>query len=200
MKLRTLTIAALLMLAVACGGDAVTAPMVTSVPPTSAPFAAPTLVGGFAGISSADSVLLGLGRLKDTPPPELDISATRLDGDEVPRIWTDWMVNTRHVLADGDVIEYCENGVGTELFNEFSLSATFTWSVATSPGSRWNVGKLTFAPDDVSTSRYGGGGIVGEAGFSWPLDPSRVSEDGLLVPDFGGDLRILVFESVGCGQ
>ena len=120
-----------------------------------------------------------------------------MDGDEVARIWTDWIVNTRHVLADGDVIEYCENGVGTELFNEFSPNATFTWSVATSPATLWNVVKLSIVPDDVSTSRKPPG--IGE-GLVWQFDPLEVSEDGLLVPDFGGDLRILIFESLGCGR
>ena len=195
--IRTLTIAALLMLAVACGGDGETAPTATSIPPTSAPFAAPTLVGGSGAISVTDAALMGLGRLKDSPPPELDINATRLDGDEVVDIWTQWIANTKHVLADGDVMEYCENGVGTDLFNEFSPNATFTWSVATSPASRWNVVKLSIVPDDISTSRKPPGI---EEGLVYPFDPSRVSNEGLLVSDFGGDLRIQIFESVGCGQ
>ena len=180
--IRTLIIAALLMLAVACGGDAV--PTATSVPPTSAPFVPPTAISGGSEVSSTDVTLLNLGPLKNIPTA-LGPDSPRLPADEVERIWTEWMTNTAR-LGGSSFWEFCAGGVarGVVHKDDTSLEGEYTWSVNKSRATAWNVASLIL----------GGNEEVFPSGDESILDlhPTEQGSNQL------GEL--LVFEHPTCGQ
>ena len=168
------------MLAIACGSDAVPA---TSVPPTFAPFVAPTAIKGSSEISTTGIALLNLGPKKDVPI-ELGADSPRLPADEVQRIWTEWLTNIAIVIGNASLSEYCDGGNGNYVFDtQFSNldGESFTWTVNKSPATAWN----------VATVRWGGNAFLDGAGFDL-RPPTGVK--------FSGQGEAVVFDNPTCGQ
>ena len=158
--LRSLTIAVLLMLAVACGGDAAsetapasdvvstaTATAVISVTPvpTSVPLSAR---------SSQDWAIRGLTSLR-TFPSDLEAESNPLPRNEMEALWSEFLRGTRAVDNESgqEVFDLCSDlsGMNLEWFDETELEAApFTWSVRRDPGGGWNAIRLESVTDDPS--------------------------------------------------
>ena len=155
--LRTLTIA-ILMLAVACGGDAETAPMVTSIPPTSTPYVSPTSTPVVDVSSLVGRELLGLERLREFPE-ELKSGSPPLDRKEAAEIARVFRSDTRVVGSDS-MIDFCSDGTGLViLWRELPdfEGTRFRWEIQPNPAGRWNKPRVAVSYDD-------------QIGDSWPFD------------------------------
>ena len=158
--IRTLTIAFALMLAVACGGDAVPA---TSIPATATPIATfapsptteptPTPVKMAVFQPNPDLMPLGiplgdltaqqyeiLGYTVANFPPEMERGEPFLGADQVVELWEDFLsgarMETQHQSTE---VLYCSNGQGIVIREDDQLvGRVFLWEMSHSPASRLN--------------------------------------------------------------
>ena len=194
--LRYLLPGLLLLLAMACGGDAEIDPTATSVAPTAAPFVAPTTERLLQESSASVWEILGLTSIRDVPVA-LERESPRLPSDEVADLWNQFIGGTVQIdnVSGRQFFETCSDGTGHYLdwwTPDISLSAnglageSFTWVALKDRGGAWNTGKMEFTLDDPS------------------LDPAPSAtnfafarEDGAWAFAFPG-IEFVVFESPNC--
>ncbi len=195
-SLRTLTIAALLMLAVACGSDkseSVAPPQVTSTAET---FVAPTTERLVQQSSAAVWELLGLTTIRDVPAA-LERESPRLSSDEVTELWNQFIGGSVQVdnVSAQRFFELCSDGTGRYLdwwtpaltLTPNGLDGeTFTWKVFKDRGGSWNSGKMEFTPDDSSLDL-----VLSATNFAFARD------GGAWVSVFPG-IEFIVFDSPNC--
>ena len=174
-RLRYLLPGLLLLLAVACGSDAETAPTVTSVPPTSTPYVSPTFTPVVDLSSLVVRELLGLERLREFPE-ELKSDSPPLDREEAAEIARVFLSNTR-VAGAIHLDEYCSDGFGQVLFvgkNDFD-GALFQWEVLPDPAGRWNRPRVVLSILDPDLTAFLE--AIGEGDTVWILDEEVISKD-----------------------
>ena len=190
--IRTLTIAALLMLAVACGGDAI--PTATSIPPTPAPFVPPPTQTSVADVSAGVAELLGFESIRDFPE-ELKSDSPPLDREVAAEIASAFMSDVR--LANGPVIiDFCSDGSGrmiNGLEADFA-NQPFQWEVQANPAARWNQPRILFTFDDHALASFieAQGALIS---ISPPVD-GELRFGGA----FAGGAKTVVFDNPTCGQ
>ena len=165
----------LLMLAVACGGDAVPA---TSIPPTSAPFVPPPTPTSVADVSAAVAGLLGLESVRDFPE-ELKSDSPVLDREEAAEIASAFLSDSR-IVGSSSITDFCSDGSGRILVAPFGDSdfddALFQWEVLPNPAGRWNEPRVLMYMDDFELAtllRV----AVGVAAITWILDEEVIDEE-----------------------
>jgi hypothetical protein len=201
---RTLAIAAMLLLSVACeSGEAVivvqnTAEVIRTPAPTPSVPSIMKRIGKAGRISEVSATQLGLGDSKALPA-SLTQGNDRLSASVVQQIWTDWLSNSKHLIIDKGYSvyeEYCGDRTRNVLFPGTEPDddpASYRWGVEMRAGSRWNVGTLIYDTDRTPTPDV----------FATPtrtlLDPSHVSESGNLLQS-GEEVELLFFEGGDCGS
>ncbi len=198
--IRTLAIAALLMLAVACGGDEVAAPaptpnnvsQQTAVP---APISS-TPLNPVSGLSASQWALRGLTTLRQFPTT-LEAESNRLPESLVVTLWDEFLGGTIWVnnLSGIELFEFCSDNTGTHLqfFDDSSLEdLDFTWSIVHPGDGAWNAIVITNAAHDFTGSLLveRGAGVF----FVPPVSSSLRTTSGPI--DTGG--TTLFFESPAC--
>ena len=169
----------LLLLAVACGSDAVPA---TSIPPTSAPFVPRPTSTSIADVSPGVAELLGLERVRDFPE-ELKSGSPPLDPEEAAEITRAFLSDTR--FAGREVTDFCSDGSGQIVAFGGEVGEIFHWEVLPNPVGSWNEPAVWMYMDALDPAR-----VSAVATFRWFLDEEVIDKKN------PGE----VFDNPTCGQ
>ena len=172
--LRYLLPGMLLLLAVACGSDAVPA---TSIPPTSVPFVPPPTVTSVADVFAGAAALLGLESVREFPE-ELKSDSPPLDREEAAEIARVFLSNTR-MVGSPSITDYCSDGSGQifvapRIYPAFD-GALFQWEVLPNLAGRWNEPRVLMTFDDpyfVTLLE-----AAGLSAITWILDEEVIDEE-----------------------